>query len=204
MYWYTRGDGRGGYWPRKLTKTHNNSMANLGLAPKTHCVLAVAAASQDWTKQVVNPKESTGILWDSELKKEERLKDEAEILLLKEVISITLIISSSFACNNFDEYFILSTIVRKIFLLRAKFNCIFQVSLILKIILTCLWFSLSGQTLSLVYFSWLSGIMLKINLAFGPVVILPMGFLKGYFPTLNAVIPGRGFYFAIWKRSCIS
>lgn len=78
--------------------------------------------------------------------KKEQLKNEPEIWLLKEIIHIVLIISSSYACNNFDKHFILSIIIKKIIPLRAKSNYIFQVSLILGIILTCLWFLLSGQT----------------------------------------------------------
>lgn len=186
-------------------KTHKNPQQLSGkLGISTHNTLSVALASQDRTKEVVNLEQSTGMMWDLELKKEKRLRDEAEILLLKEVTYMRLIISSSFTCNNFDEHLISSIIVRKIIPSRAKFNCIFWVRIFLKILLTCLWFSLPGQTLSLVYFSWLSGVMLKINLAFGPLVILPKSFLKGYSPSLNAEIPGRDFHFAIWKCSCIS
>lgn len=66
--------------------------------------------------------------------------------LLKEVIHAMLIISSPYACNNFDKHFILSVVIKKIIPLRAKPNYIFQVNLILGISLTCLWFLLSGQT----------------------------------------------------------
>lgn len=131
--------------PGKKTspKSHRNSVANLGLATKAH---TVCGFSKPRTNRAGSKSRRASRKVTTFGIKEEQLKNQPEIQLLKEVIHTTLIVSSPYACNNFDKHFILPIIITKIIPLRAKSNCIFQVSLILGILLTCLWFSLSGQT----------------------------------------------------------
>lgn len=44
---------------------------------------------------------------------EEQLKNEPEIQLMKEIIHRTLIVSSPYACNNFDKHLIYLLLLRK-------------------------------------------------------------------------------------------